>query len=77
MEFYFSNSVQLSCDFGKVVLSGTTQGKVCQVVTKSKNMFILNIKLNNIFIFNIFDDYFPFMLQRTKTIQFTMFGPLH
>jgi hypothetical protein len=27
MEFYFLNSVQLSCDFGKVVPSGTTQGK--------------------------------------------------
>jgi hypothetical protein len=29
MEFYFLNWVQLSCDFGKVVPSGTTQGKVC------------------------------------------------
>jgi hypothetical protein len=27
MEFYFLNWVQLSCDFGKVVFSGTTQGK--------------------------------------------------
>jgi hypothetical protein len=26
MEFYFLNWVQLSYDFGKVVLSGTTQG---------------------------------------------------
>jgi hypothetical protein len=53
MEFYFLNLVQLSCDFGKVVPSGTTQGKVWWVVTKSKNMFILNIELNNIFMFNI------------------------
>jgi hypothetical protein len=29
MEFYFFNLIQLSYDFGKVVLSGTTQGKVC------------------------------------------------
>jgi hypothetical protein len=29
MEIYFLNWVQLSCDFGKVVPSGTTQGKVC------------------------------------------------
>ncbi len=29
MEFFFLNQVQLSCDFGKVVPSGTTQGKVC------------------------------------------------
>jgi hypothetical protein len=26
MEFYLKNWVQLSCDFGKVVPSGTTQG---------------------------------------------------
>ncbi len=31
MEFYFLNSVQLSCDFGKMVPSGTTQGKVCHI----------------------------------------------
>ncbi len=30
MEFYCFNWVQLSCDFGKVVPSGTTQGKVCR-----------------------------------------------
>jgi hypothetical protein len=53
MEFYFLNSMQLSCDFGKVVPNGATQGKVCQVVTKSKKVFILNIELNNIFMFNI------------------------
>jgi hypothetical protein len=29
MEFYFLNLIQLSYDFGKVVLNGTTQGKVC------------------------------------------------
>jgi hypothetical protein len=29
MEFYFLNWVQLSCDFGKVVPSGTTQGYFC------------------------------------------------
>jgi hypothetical protein len=29
MKFYFLNWVQFSCDFGKVVPSGTTQGKVC------------------------------------------------
>jgi len=28
MKFYFLNLVQLSCDFGKVVPSGTTQGKI-------------------------------------------------
>jgi hypothetical protein len=28
MEFYFKNWVQLSYDFGKMVPSGTTQGKV-------------------------------------------------
>ncbi len=32
MEFYFLNWVQLSCDFGKVVPSGTTQGKNCRKV---------------------------------------------
>jgi hypothetical protein len=31
MKIYFLNSVQLSCDFGKVVPSGTTQGKVCWI----------------------------------------------
>jgi hypothetical protein len=30
MEFYFLNWVQLSCDFGKVIPNGTTQGKVYQ-----------------------------------------------
>jgi hypothetical protein len=30
MKFYLLNWVQLSCDFGKVVPSGTTQGKVCR-----------------------------------------------
>jgi hypothetical protein len=30
MELYFLNWVQLPYDFGKVVPSGTTQGKVCQ-----------------------------------------------
>jgi hypothetical protein len=29
MKFYLLNWVQFSCDFGKVVPSGTTQGKVC------------------------------------------------
>jgi len=29
MEFYFLNWVQLSYDVGKVVPSGTIQGKVC------------------------------------------------
>ncbi len=29
MKFYFLNWVQFSCDFGKVVPSGITQGKVC------------------------------------------------
>jgi hypothetical protein len=32
MEFYFKNWVQLSYDFGKVVLSVTTQGKVCWTI---------------------------------------------
>jgi hypothetical protein len=31
MKIYFLNCVQLSYDFGKAVLSGTTQGKVCWV----------------------------------------------
>jgi hypothetical protein len=31
MEFYFFNWVQVSYDFGKVVPSGTTQGKVCRM----------------------------------------------
>jgi hypothetical protein len=40
-KFYFKNWVQLSCDFGKVVASGITQGKVCH----SKRMnFILFLK---------------------------------
>jgi hypothetical protein len=30
MDFIFKNGVQFSCDFGKVVPSGTTQRKVCQ-----------------------------------------------
>jgi hypothetical protein len=30
MQFYLLNWVQLSCDFGKVVPSRTTQGKACQ-----------------------------------------------
>jgi len=31
MEFYFLNWVQLSCDFGKMVINGATQGKVCHL----------------------------------------------
>jgi hypothetical protein len=34
MKFYFLNWVQLSYDFGKVVPSGTTQGKVCRFMSK-------------------------------------------
>jgi hypothetical protein len=38
MEFFKKNWVQLSCDFGKVVLSGTTQGKVCyRIMQPNKN----------------------------------------
>jgi hypothetical protein len=37
MEFYFLNWVQLSYDLGKVVFSGTTQGKVCYKMVKSKS----------------------------------------
>lgn len=29
MEFYFFNLIQLSYNFGKVIFSDTTQGKVC------------------------------------------------
>jgi hypothetical protein len=31
MKFYFLNWIQLSYDFGKVVRSGTTQGKVADL----------------------------------------------
>ncbi len=33
MKFYFLNWVQLSYYFGKVVPSGSTQGKVCHAIT--------------------------------------------
>jgi hypothetical protein len=54
-------------------------GLLNKIVKKSKNMFILNIALNNFLnsIYeNLFDGYFPFMLQGTQTISFTMLGPL-
>jgi hypothetical protein len=37
MEFYFLNWVQLFCGLGKVVLNGTTQGKVCYKMVESKS----------------------------------------
>jgi len=37
MEFYFLNWVQLSCDFGMVVPTSTTQGKVCRTTNRKWN----------------------------------------
>ncbi len=49
MQFNFLNWVQLSGDFGKVVLSGTTQGKVCHLgYSKVHNCFLVKAFLTNI-----------------------------
>jgi len=49
MEFYFLNWVQLSYDFGKVVPSGTIQGKVYRLgYLKVHYFFLVKVFLTNI-----------------------------
>jgi hypothetical protein len=65
MEFYFLNWIQLSYDFGKVVPSGITQGKVC-----CKPFFAL--KQNLIAWYEKIDSYFQELGLKHNNIEYNL-----